>query len=212
MSDHKKCDRCGEYYAKDINYRKLGKLYDTGGATKDQWDLCPDCWESFDSWIANDGSAPKNGVSGECVDANDADAASVSFSSVTETENADSRAKLETDAFNLIAQMVNEAYSMGEREATWTVNRASVHERIASWLDRQAAITEEEARCKWVVATADEIARLRDENMNLARDLGECMADRDRYRALCGQMLDAAHEIRRIADANMPEVAKEVLK
>ena len=50
------------------------------------------------------------------------------------------------------------------------------------------------------------------ERANLARDLGECMADRDRYRALCGQMLDAAHEIRRIADANMPEVAKEVLK
>ena len=143
--------------------------------------------DGFCAWgERNDDSAPKNGVSGGCVDANDADAASVSFSSVTETENADSRAKLETDAFNLIAQMVNEAYSMGEREATWTVNRASVHERIASWLDRQAAITEEEARCKWVVATADEIARLRDENMNLARDLGECMADRDRYRALCG--------------------------
>lgn len=371
--------------------------------------------------LANDDSTPKNDVDDTEVDANDADAASVSFSSVTETENADSRAKLEADAFNLIAQMVNEAYSMGEREATWTVNRASVHERIASWLNRQAAITERETlshpderdeqiaelqqqvgdltaerdelkafserletaahaklgvtlfgvdyvtedfmlhvrdtlmaerdewkakaesalhenpyvglvrgkqwerteisdyycgRCGWKVTdhdsycsecggalhkasnkpdskfdarkiaetsetdaakneicnfddtrekleedceklirsiqrrtfsgrdagalryqlkelldrqaaitraefdkpgweyceTCEEIARLRVESMNLAHDLGECMADRDRYRALCGQMLDAAHEIRRIADANMPEVAKEVLK
>ena len=57
-----------------------------------------------------------------------------------------------------------------------------------------------------VTATAKIQALLR-ENANLARDLGECMADRDRYRALVGQMLDAAHEMRRIADANMPEGA-----
>ena len=138
----------------------------------------------------------------------DADAASVSVSSLNETANetgnADSRAKLEADA-NAIA------IDYWHRKRTWG-DANDLKRDVTALLDRQAAITAEETRCKWVVATADEIARLRDENMNLARDLGECMADRDRYRELCGQMLDAAHEIRRIADANMPEVAKEVLK
>lgn len=37
-------------------------------------------------------------------------------------------------------------------------------------------------------------------------------AERDQWRELCGQMLDAAHEIRRIADAHMPEGARELTK
>jgi hypothetical protein len=122
-----------------------------------------------------------------------------------ETGEQDSRDKLMEDA-NAIA-----IDYYWYRKRTWG-DANDLKRDVIALLDRQAAITEEEARCKWVVATADEIARLRAERANLARDLGECMADRDRYRALCGQMLDAAHEIRRIADANMPEVAKEVLK
>ena len=120
------------------------------------------------------------------------------------SDGTDSREKLLEDA-NAVA------IDYWDRKRTWG-DANDLKRDVTALLDRQAAITAEETRCKWVVATADEIARLRDENMNLARDLGECMADRDRYRALCGQMLDAAHEIRRIADANMPEVAKEVLK
>ena len=140
--------------------------------------------DGFCAWgERNDDSTPKNDVSDAEVDV-----------------TTDSREKLEADAFNLIAQMVNEAYSMGEREATWTVNRASVHERIASWFNRQAAITEEEARCKWVVATADEIARLRVENMNLARDLGECMADRDELREKLSTAIAHARCIARLIE------------
>lgn len=53
MSDYKKCDRCGEYYAKDIDNRKLSKLYDNGNKTYEEWDLCSNCWKLFESWIAD---------------------------------------------------------------------------------------------------------------------------------------------------------------
>ena len=49
------------------------------------------------------------------------------------------------------------------------------------------------------------------ENNRLAHNLGETLADRDEYRALVGQMLDAAQEIRRIADANIPSGARVVV-
>ena len=57
-----------------------------------------------------------------------------------------------------------------------------------------------------VTATAKIQALLR-ENANLAHDLAESNVRGEKYRALVGQMLDATHEMRRIADANMPEGA-----
>ena len=115
-----------------------------------------------------------------CIDLlTDDDSTTHEVESTTEllSDGADSRAKLEEDA-NAVA------IDYWQRERTWS-DANDLKRDVIALLDRQAAITEEETRCKWVVATADEIARLRDENMNLARDLGECMADRDRYRALC---------------------------
>jgi len=219
MSTCKKCDRCGEHYAKGFDNRKLGKLYDNGSTTKNEWDLCPDCWELFDSWIANDDSTPKNDVNDAEVDANDADAASAEDSAGAVFVDGvqvfppkalehvkDSREKLEEDCEKLIRSIQRRTFS--GRDA------GALRYQLKELLDRQAAITRAEFdKPGWEYCeTCEEIARLRVESMNLAHDLGECMADRDRYRALCGQMLDAAHEIRRIADANMPEVAKEVLK
>ena len=128
----------------------------------------------------------------------------------------DSREKLEAD----IDREFKGNYKGTNAERSYT------RKLIIGWLNRQAAITKAEMEDVFldraeIIITRREIEKidlqqqvdeLTAENMNLAHDLGECMADRDRYRALCGQMLDAAHEIRRIADANMPEVAKEVLK
>ena len=57
----------------------------------------------------------------------------------------------------------------------------------------------------------EEWRRVCKERTNLARDLADSDARGEKYRALVGQMLDATHEIRRIADANMPEGAKAVL-
>ena len=55
------------------------------------------------------------------------------------------------------------------------------------------------------------VDELTNKNMQLAHELGVTLADRDEYRALVGQMLDAAQEIRRIADANMPSGARVVV-
>ena len=237
MSTCKKCDRCGEHYAKDFDNRKLGKLYDNGNTTKNEWDLCPDCWESFDSWIANDGSAPKNDVGDPDGGSNVTWIASSesSFGDVfvdgaqvfppKALEHVkDSREKLEADVLKYYTHTTSTL--MWPDDANIKTKWVSVSmDTVLEWLDRQASITEREIlshpdeRDEQIAELQQQADDLRDEwhrvcaeRANLARDLGECMADRDRYRALCGQMLDAAHEIRRIADANMPEVAKEVLK
>ena len=47
----------------------------------------------------------------------------------------------------------------------------------------------------------DEWHRVCAERANLARDLGNAMAERDHYRELCGKLLDAADEMRRVRDA-----------
>ena len=218
---------------------------------------------AIEELVANDDSAPKNGVSDDKVDANDADAASVSVSGFIETENEtgeqDSREKLLEDA-NAVA------IDYWDKKRTWG-EANDLKREIIALLDRQAAIierehpgltvSEDESLINWrgenyllqsralnaererdefslklkhemelnrdnrnaldleriadLQQQADDLRgewhRVCAERANLARDLGECMADRDRYRALCGQMLDAAHEIRRIADANMPEGA-----
>lgn len=46
----------------------------------------------------------------------------------------------------------------------------------------------------------DEWHRVCAERANLARDLGNAMAERDRYRELCSKLLDAADEMRRVRD------------
>ena len=43
-----------------------------------------------------------------------------------------------------------------------------------------------------------EIDKLNRENIQLAHDLGECMAEREELRTVFGKMLDIAHELQRI--------------
>lgn len=92
----------------------------------------------------------------------------------------DTREKLENDTFNFIARMVNEAYMMGEHEANWHVNRASVRECIGELLDRQAAITERQCmeratseRVGWDCAECAE---------GLGKRIAELTAERDRLK------------------------------
>ena len=49
------------------------------------------------------------------------------------------------------------------------------------------------------------------ERDDLARTLGETMAEREMYRDLCGQMLDAMDDIRTKVDASFPRGGKEVM-
>ena len=46
--------------------------------------------------------------------------------------------------------------------------------------------------------TCEETARLKRENVQLAHDLGTCMAEREELRTVLGKMLDIAHELQRI--------------
>lgn len=48
----------------------------------------------------------------------------------------------------------------------------------------------------------EEVDRLKRENLNLAHDLGECMADRDRYRELLGHAIDNAHKTLTLVDSD----------
>ena len=52
----------------------------------------------------------------------------------------------------------------------------------------------------WLAEERGEAGRLQLENMNLARDLGECMAQRDIYRDKLGKAVDMAHAIVRLMD------------
>ena len=182
--------------------------------------------------LANDDSAPKNGVSDIEVDANDANAASVEGSAGAVFVNGaqvfppkilehvkDSREKLEADVHALCVEL-QDHHGVDAVDVWCGSDEQNIFERILLMLDRQASITEREIlshpdeRDEQIAELQQQADDLRDEwhrvcaeRANLARDLGECMADRDRYRALCGQMLDAAHEIRRIADANTPDGA-----
>lgn len=170
----------------------------------------------------------------------------------------DSREKLRKDIIN---------YTLDAYNGCWLIDVDTIDE----WLDRQAAITERECRCKryedgyvrmtheqydglqskaderdFLAARVDElntqvqelqiereklrekvrnqthqlsdvqdalerrnkgefkkrwykqIDELKSQNINLAHDLGECMADRDKFRSEISEMLDAAQQIERI--------------
>ena len=171
-----------------------------------------DEWKAKAEQLANDSLPAENNIKTHDVDANDANAAQ------------DTREKLEEDVLKHYTHTTSTL--MWPDDANIKTKWVSIPmDTVLEWLDRQASITDREIlshpdeRDEQIAELQQQADDLRDEwhrvcaeRANLARDLGECMADRDRYRALCGQMLDAAHEIRRIADANMPEVAKEVLK
>ncbi|MBQ1449927.1 MAG: hypothetical protein IIZ12_03225 [Eggerthellaceae bacterium] len=127
----------------------------------------------------------------------------------TEPQNADSRELLDADVRKWCGEYAYQA------DMVWT------------WLNRQAAITEEKTRYKWVTASAEEIAAwrskaeklkeqvyeltaerdeltqqldtLRNQRNAMARKLRQAENDRDRYRAALGKAIDCADEIRRLS-------------
>ena len=116
-------------------------------------------------------------LTGQAVD-KQADSTTQEVDSTTEllSDGTDSREKLEADA-NAIA------IDYWHRKRTWG-DANDLKRDVTALLDRQAAITRAEFdNPSWEYCeTCEEIARLRVENMNLAHDLGECMADRDELR------------------------------
>ena len=100
----------------------------------------------------------------------------------TEPQDADSREQLEADAFAYLQT----AYI--------------TYPQIIKLLDRQAAITEEQTRCKWVTASADEIAAWRSKAEKLKEQVYELTAERERYREKFGKCIDYADAIHALMD------------
>lgn len=77
-----------------------------------------------------------------------------------EREHGDTREKIERDA-----RVIADNWSTYGAKSTFGAYD------IIALMDRQAAITEEEARCKWVTASAEEIAELRSKVYELQAEL-----------------------------------------
>ena len=75
-------------------------------------------------------------------------------------------------------------------------------EKIIGLLDRQAAITERDVRTylntERSALIQSKIDKLTAENINLANQLGECMAEREQYRDLFAEALCKADEIAKL--------------
>lgn len=51
MSDARKCDRCGDYFAPSVKSRTLFEYYPMGvKRTNNCGDMCPRCAAKFDKW------------------------------------------------------------------------------------------------------------------------------------------------------------------
>lgn len=137
-------------------------------------------WFKAEHVEPNDDLPTEKGVRTASVDSNDANAAQ------------DSREKLEADLKTLLYEFGGYCFSSREGH---TDNVDTFFEDFVFLLDRQTAITEEKTRCKWVTASAEEIAAWRSKAEKLKEQVYELTAERDQWRALCGKMMDAAHEI-----------------
>lgn len=91
----------------------------------------------------------------------------------TEPENEDSRERLEADVRNFA------------EKSGWLYPMAGTR-IVLEWLDRQVAITEEQTRCKWVTASADEIAAWRSKAEKLKAQVYELTAERGKIAELVG--------------------------
>ena len=111
---------------------------------------------------------------------------------------ADTREKLAADMLRFVREMADEAYVMGEHEASWYPNIGSLGECIDAYLDRQAAITERElcSECGWPAVAAqpdremqDRMAELEAERDELKAELAKCEHD-------CGLLFDENDSLR----------------
>ena len=112
----------------------------------------------------------------------------------TAAENADSRELILTD----LEKKTREWHD-------YDGNYMRIYSGVASaqmkeLLDRQAAITEEQTRCKWVTASADEIAAWRSKAEKLKEQVYELTAERERYREKFGKCIDYADAIHALMD------------
>ena len=107
----------------------------------------------------------------------------------------DSTEKLIADCEKLIKRI--QARTFSGRDA------GALRCQLDELLQRQAEITKRECdKPNWdyceTCEQAQQVDKLNRENVQLAHDLGECMAEREELRTVLGKMLDIAHELQRI--------------
>ena len=191
--------------------------HDSNGTCPDGNGTCP-----------NDGLAPENDVSADDVDANDGKISTMPLRMPSEIKfqyvhgescnqvadqrehaetppvskwrsndaQSDSREKLEADVRKFV-------YSKGWfDDGIEPDSKPYIMELFIEWLDRQATITEREIN----KANLDNWRKWCDEigipctKERAGEQIAELTAERDRYRELCGKLLDAADEMRRVRD------------
>ena len=129
MSNATKCDRCGGYFEQG------GKNVRQGwGNMSDEYDLCPDCSESFDAWLERGQMADATNKSNSQFDVLKTVETAKNATSKNEIHNFnDSREHLEAD----VREYANPTDAKGTLGASW-------ERKMLGFLDRQAAITERE--------------------------------------------------------------------
>lgn len=122
MSNATKCDRCGGYFEQG------GKNVRQGwGNNSDEYDLCPDCAESFDAWLER----------GQMADTSERATESPEMAH-------DTREKLEAVAQTAAGYIYGRGFTNGLADA-WNDDEVdTAANQIIQMLDRQAAITERE--------------------------------------------------------------------
>ena len=112
----------------------------------------------------------------------------------TAAENADSRELILTD----LEKKTREWHDYDGNYMR--IYSGVAYAQMKELLDRQAAITEEQTRCKWVTASADEIAAWRSKAEKLKEQVYELTAERERYREKFGKCIDYADAIHALMD------------
>lgn len=134
----------------------------------------------------------------------------------------DSREKLEADMRERLGELWVDAWDAGNRDSMDDNFDLSV---FIALLDRQAAIAERETEKKWssfsdsvgghITELTNQLESAHAKNRALKAHIAkmqegrhgwhikgkELQAERDRYRELCGKLLDAADDMRRVRDA-----------
>ena len=156
----------------------------------------------------NDNLAAEKVVSGDADHSNDGNAHLKASEDLSDAFS-DSREKLEADVYKYIAISITPNKEDDGVLAPYTT--------VLEWLDRQAAITEQQTERKWccyegsVQAEIDRLQRRNDElrtsydklkreRDNLADDLLACNREREQLRKHLGIALDHAHDICSLVD------------
>lgn len=184
MSKATKCDRCGGFYEQG------GKNVRQGwGSMSDEYDLCPDCAESFDAWLER----------GQMADTSERATESAEMAH-------DTGEKLEAAAQTAAGYIYGRGFTNGLADA-WNDDEVdAAANQIIQLLDRQAAITEQECAWRWqqIAENRDRAEMERDELSQRIQTLEREIATLKEHRAgnmeKLHELTDECAELRKYRD------------